>query len=193
MPLTPDHSFDRNYKRIYTPAEGRPIGLRSIDYVRQNPLDVFARLALAENYNRERISPNELHISLPGDFCDHHLTLNWSLSDGLMQSFLVFDFRIPDGRTPNFCELISRLNSRLTVGHFDYWDGDNVLVYRQSHCLPGDARFTTDQAMMMLVAALEAADKAYPACQYFLWAGKSAQDAIETALFDKATRDRGPV
>lgn len=162
--------------------------LVSIDVLAQNPLDVFARLALAENYDRERISDTELHLGLPGEFCDHHVTMSWSPEDTLLQMFLVFDFRPPQARQTDICKLITLLNARLTVGHFDYWESDNAIIYRQSFSLSGGARLNTDQAMTMLAAAQDCAEKAYPACQYFLWADKTPHDAIDCALYDQAIK-----
>ena len=34
--------------------------------MRNNPVDVFARLATAEGYDSERVDLNELHPSVPG-------------------------------------------------------------------------------------------------------------------------------
>ncbi len=174
--------------KMRSTARPRALQLQSIDIVAQNPLDVFARIALAENYDRERLGDNELHLTLPGTWCDHQVTIGWDPQGGLVQIYLLFDFRIPDGRSDAICRLISLLNSRLSVGHFDFWDKDDALVYRQSVCLSGDARLNTAQAMTMLAAALEAAEKGYPASQYMLWGGKSAREAIDCAILERAAR-----
>lgn len=159
--------------------------LRSIDVIVQNPLDVLARLALAEGYDRERTGEDDLHIGLPGYWCDHHVSLSWNGDEGMLQLYLVFETRIPFERAPCIRDLISKLNARLTLGHFDFWDADQALVYRQTTCLSGQARLNTAQAMTMIAAATEAAEKAFPAVQYVLWAGKSSDEAIEQALLDK--------
>ena len=164
--------------------------LQGIDVVVQNPLDVLHRLALAEGFDRERISETELHIGLPGRWCDHHVSFNWAEDTELLQLYLVFDTRIPNERAPCLRDLISKLNARLALGHFDYWDSDNALVYRQTACLSGQARLNTSQAMTLVAAATEAAEKAYPATQYVLWADKTSDEAIEQALVDMAAKGR---
>lgn len=167
---------------------GKALQLQSIDVIVQNPLDVLYRLALAEGFDRERIGDNDLHIGLPGHWCDHHVSFSWKEDEGMLQLYLVFDTRIPDDRAACMRDLISKLNARLTLGHFDYWDGDQALVYRQTTCLSGQARLNTAQAMTVIAAATEAAEKAYPATQYVLWASKTSDEAIEQALFDIAAR-----
>ena len=168
----------------------RPGGIKlsAIDYIRQNPLDIFARIALAEHYDNERLSPFELHISVPGQWCDHHISISWSAGDEMLQMFLVFDGRVPGGRTNDMCRLMALINERLAIGHFDYWGKDDALVYRHAISLAGHAKLSSQQAMAMINSALDAAEKGYPACQYVMWAGKTPEDAIAQALFDKANQ-----
>ena len=173
------------------PASSRfsgALNLKSIDVIVQNPLDGLARLALAEGFDRERIGDNDLHMGLPGRWCDHHVSFTWKEDEGLLQLYLVFETRIPAERAACIRDLISKLNARMTLGHFDYWDADAVLVYRQTTCLSGYARLNTAQAMTLIAAATEAAEKDYPAMQYVLWAGKTPDKAIDQALFDMAVR-----
>ena len=164
--------------------------LSAIDVVAHNPIDVLARLALAEGFDRERIGDHDLHIGLRGHWCDHHISLSHKEGEGLLQLYLVFETRIPKERAPCIRDLISKLNARLALGHFDYWDADQTVVYRQAHCLSGQARMNTAQAMTLIAAAREAAEKAYPALQYVLWAGKASDDAIEQALLDIEVQGR---
>ena len=67
--------------------------------VRNNPIDVFKRLATAENYDYERVDLNELHISLPGLWCDHDISITWNLGTEQVQLFLIFEGRTPGGRS----------------------------------------------------------------------------------------------
>lgn len=164
------------------------IRLSSIDFIRPNPLDTFWRIAIGEGYDKERISTRELHISVPGLWCDHHIALSWSAADEELQLILAFDTRVPGGRTDTLCRLMSLLNERVAVGHFDFWQKDEALVYRHSMSLAGEARLSADQAMAMVASALAAADKGYPACQYVIWAGMNPQEALDTALMERAAR-----
>jgi hypothetical protein len=81
---------------------------------------------------------------------------------------------------------MSLINERLAAGHFDYWDKNEALVYRNSVSLRGGATLRTEQAMDMIALALDAAERGYPACQYVIWAGKSPEDALTSALVDLA-------
>ena len=153
---------------------------------RGNPLDVFERISIAEHYEFERNSKDEIHITLPGLWCHHDLILSWDAKTEAISLFLAFDGRAPGGRTDDMCRLISLINERLTHGHFDFWNQSNALVYRHSHSLRGGAKLLIEQAQDMISQALDAAERGYPASQYVIWAGKSPEDALTSALVDLA-------
>lgn len=154
--------------------------------VRQNPLEVFTRICVAEGYEHERVDINELQVCLPGLWCEHDLSISWNSATEQIQVFLVFDGRMPGGRSDDICRLMSLLNERLVSGHFDYWDKNRCLVYRNSVSLRGGAKLGTEQGLDLLALALDAAERGYPACQYVTWAGKSPEDALTSALVDLA-------
>ena len=161
-------------------------GLSAVLAARENPLSVFERLCIAEHYEYERISDVELHVSLPGLWCHHDVSLTWDGDTEQLQLFLIFDGRTPGGRSDDMCRLMSLINERLTVGHFDFWEKTGTLVYRNAQSLRGGARLKTEQAQDLIALALDAAERGYPACQYVVWAGKSPEDALTSALVDLA-------
>ena len=156
--------------------------------LRQNPLEVFARICIAEGYDHDRVDLNELHISLPGLWCEHEVSLTWNAATEQMQVFLLFEGRMPGGRSDDICRLMSLLNESLAAGHFDYWDKNRSLVYRDSASLRGGAKLGTEQGLDMLAHALDAAERGYPACQYVIWAGKSPEDALSLIHISEPTR-----
>ena len=154
--------------------------------VRANPIDAFVRIATAESYRFERLGENELHIDMHGLHCDHELSVAWTPSEECLSLFIVFDGRIPGGRSDAICRLMSLLNERLVAGHFDYSERTSGLIYRHALSLKGGAKLSTDQALDVMSQALDAAERGYPAAQYVVWAGKSPEDALAEALVDLA-------
>ncbi len=162
--------------------------IRGMQSVRGNPLDVFERLSIAENYDFERVNPGEIHVAVPGLWRDHDISITWQATDEKLQLFLLFDGRVPGGRTDDICRLMSLINENLVAGHFDYWTKEAALVYRNAISLSGGADLKTEQAMDLIACAMDAAERGYPACQYVVWAGKSPEDALTLALVDIAAR-----
>lgn len=153
---------------------------------RHNPIKVFERLCIAESYEYELTKPHEIHLTLPGLWCHHDVVIAWDSDSEKIYLYLAFDGRSPGGRSDDICRLLSLLNERLPIGHFDFWGKNGALVYRNAHSLVGGAVFKTEQAQDMIATAMDAAERGYPACQYVIWAGKSPEDALTSALVDLA-------
>jgi len=60
---------------------------------------------------------------------------------------------MPGGRTDDICRLMSLLNERLISGHFDYWDKNRCLVYRDAASLRGGAKLGLMAVTHLLVGA----------------------------------------
>ena len=155
--------------------------------LRENPTAVFERIALAEGYDLERIELNEIEIAVPGLWCDHDISIIWNPGTEQVQCFLMFEGKTPGGRSDDICRLMSLINENLKTGHFDYSTRHQALVYRNALTLKGGARLQTEQAMDIIASALDAAERGSPACQYVVWAGKSPEDALTSALVDLAS------
>lgn len=161
--------------------------MQTANALRANPLDVFERISVAEHYDYERVSDTEIHLTVPGHWVDHDVSVTWNAAKESVQVFLVFEGRIPGGRSDDICRLMSLINERLAAGHFDFWNKNGALVYRNAQSLRGGAKLRTEQALDMVALALDAAERGYPACQYVIWAGKSPEDALTAALVDLAS------
>lgn len=165
----------------------RPLqSLKGVANIKHNPLDVFKRICIAEQYEYELENSTTLHVSVPGLWCLHDITISWKAEIEQVQIFLSFGDRYPGGRSDDMCRLMSLINERLVSGHFDYWASSGGLIYRNSLSLRGGARLKTEQAQDLIAMALDAAERGYPACQYVVWAGKSPEDALTSALVDIA-------
>ena len=81
-------------------------------------------------------------------------------------------------------ELVGLINQRTWMGHFEVWAEDGEIVFRHSLALPMGERPTLAQAASMIDAAIEAADRYYPAFDFMVRGNKKPQEAIEACLFE---------
>jgi hypothetical protein len=95
-----------------------------------------------------------------------------------------FDLKVPENRTLEVMRLISLINEQMLFGHFDLWERESVIMFRQSLVLAGGLEPTGQQVEVMLNSALEACECYYQAFQYVIWSGTSAQDALNSVLFE---------
>ncbi len=94
------------------------------------------------------------------------------------------DMRTSDVRRVAVLELLAMVNERLSMGHFEHWSDEGVIMYR--HTLPLLDREAPERGEVaaVMVAAAEAIDRFLPAFNFVIWAGKTPKEALEAALFD---------
>jgi len=83
-------------------------------------------------------------------------------------------------------QLISMINEQMWIGHFDLWTKDGIVMYRHALVLAGGLTASRLQCEALLSAALDASERYYPAYQFVVWAGKTAREALEAAVFETA-------
>jgi hypothetical protein len=136
---------------------------------RNNPLAVVEDIAADNNWSFERSGEDEVTIVSKGDWTDYQLSFTWMNEIEALHLACAFDMKI---------------NEQLWVGHFDIWTHTGMIMYRQALVLPGGLTASTAQCETMLVGAIHACERYYPAFQFVVWAGKTAAEAMSAAMFD---------
>lgn len=160
------------------------VSLVEADEFDPNPLDLLEQVASVRDWIFERSHEDELTICVAGEWRDHHISLNWRNDLSGLHVATTLDIRVPYDKRPTIRHLLTLINEQLWSGHFDLWSEDGVLLYRNSLLLCGGAAATPEQCEALLRLAVEACERYYPAIQFVLWAGKSAEDAIAAAMFE---------
>jgi hypothetical protein len=148
-----------------------------------DPLDVVERVLSAENLTFDRTEDGDLAFTLAGDWKDYELWFAWRPEADCLQLCLSIDRRVDKSQRAVACDLANLINQRVWVGHFEVWNDDGELVFRHAMALPEGERPTLAQTASMIDAAMEAADRFYPAFD-FLLAGKSPQEAMDACMFE---------
>jgi hypothetical protein len=95
-----------------------------------------------------------------------------------------FDLSVPEARAAEVYRLVSRINEQMLFGHFDIWESEGAIMYRQTLLLAGGAEPNLEQVEMLMTSALESCETYLPAFQYVIWSGVSAQRALESVMFE---------
>lgn len=148
-----------------------------------NPIDLTEHIASINDWPFERATDDELTVAIAGTWCDYHLSLNWRDDLESLHIACAFDLKVPYPRVAEVYRLLAHINEQLWIGHFDLWAHEGLLLYRHSLMLHG-AEPTPNQCEALIQAALESSERYYQAFQFVIWAGKRAEDAIATAMFE---------
>jgi hypothetical protein len=153
---------------------------------RINPLAVVEDIAADHNWAFERSGEDEVTIVSKGDWTDYQLSFTWMNEIEALHLACAFDMKIPTARRAEVQRLIAAINEQMWIGHFDIWTHTGMVMYRQALVLPDGLIASTAQCETMLVSAIHACERYYPAFQFVVWAGKTAAEAMSAAMFDTA-------
>jgi hypothetical protein len=151
---------------------------------RSNPLAVVEDIASDNNWAFERSGEDEVTIVTKGQWTDYQLSFTWMSEIEALHLACAFDMKIPPARRPEVQRLVAAINEQLWIGHFDLWTHTGMIMYRQALVLPNRMTASTAQCEIMVDGALHACERYFPAFQFVVWAGKSAQEAMNAAMFD---------
>ena len=149
-----------------------------------DPLDVVEHVLNAENLDFDRTEDGDLAFAITGDWKDYELWFAWRPEADCLQLCLSIDVKAPKARRAHMYELLSLINQRVWMGHFECWAEDGEVVFRHSMSMPCGERPTLAQAASMIDAAVEAADRFHPAFDFLLKGGKSPEEAMAACMFE---------
>jgi hypothetical protein len=150
----------------------------------EHPVDVVERIALLRDWAFDRDDPDEISIGVSGRWSEYTVAFTWLSQYEALHLGCGFDFKIPDRRRAETAQLVARINEQLWIGHFDVWSKDNVVMFRHALLLAGGAEPGDAQCEAALANAIDACERYYQAFQFVVWAGKTAEEALEGALVD---------
>src|SRR5471032_1322909 len=154
------------------------------DEQRINPLDVVERLATGNDWSFERSSDDEITILVTGKWTDYQLSYTWMGDIEALHLACAFDMKVPERRRAEVQTLISLINERLWVGHFDLWIKEGIVMYRHALVLAGGTEASGKQCEALLGTALDTCERYFTAFQFVVWAGKLAREALDAAMFE---------
>jgi hypothetical protein len=153
---------------------------------RMNPLDVVERMASTNDWSFERAGEDEITIVVAGKWTDYQVSFTWMYDIEALHLACAFEFKVPERCRPEVGLLISMINEQLWVGHFDLWVKDGLVMYRHALVLAGGVTASNRQCEALLATALDACERYFPAFQFVVWSGKSAREALDSAMFETA-------
>jgi len=152
------------------------------------PLDLIEQIVSAHDWPYDRRSEEEMTVFVAGTWAEYSLHFAWNEDAahafGGLQFVCAFDGRLPQGAHAGVYELLARINAQMWLGHFDIALEESLLMYRHGVLLPDSVGATVEQCENLIEIALTECDRYYQAFQFVLWGGKSAEEAMASALFD---------
>lgn len=149
-----------------------------------NPLDIVEEIVNANEWPFERSSDDELIVEIGGRWCDYRLYFVWQPDVSAMQFSCQFDMKVQHGRRNSINDLLAAVNARLWLGHFDVCAEEHTPMFRQTMLMRGARAASVEQLEDLVEIALSECERFYPAFQFVIWGGKTAEEAVTAAILD---------
>lgn len=149
-----------------------------------NPVDLIEQIAATRDWAFERSGEDEITISMTGSWCDYNVSLSWMGDLEALHLACAFDFKVNERRKSEVMRLLALVNEQLWLGHFDLWQSEGLVMYRNALLLTEGMEAGAGQLEAMLSAAIDACERYYQAFQFVIWAGKTPDEALAAVLFE---------
>jgi hypothetical protein len=147
------------------------------------PLDIVEGMAAGNNWPFERTEENEIMISVAGELANYEVAFTWMGDLEALHLACEFELKVPEPRRSEVGRLVLLINEQLWIGHFDVWK-EGMILFLHALVLAGNVQATASQCECMFGTALDTCERYYTAFQFVIWAGKSAREAMDAAMFD---------
>jgi len=151
---------------------------------RSSPLDVVEHMAAGNNWPFERAGEDEIGLVVTGRWTNYQVSFTWMNEIETLHLACAFDMKVPEPRLADVQKLIALINEQMWIGHFDVWTQSGVVMFRHALVLAGGVAASGRQCEAVLASALDSCERYFPAFQFVIWAGKSAREAMESAMFE---------
>ena len=151
---------------------------------RGSPLDVVEHMAAGNNWPFERAGEDEIGLVVTGRWTNYQVSFTWMNDIETLHLACAFDMKVPEPRLADVQKLIRLINEQMWIGHFDVWTQNGVVMFRHALVLAGGVTASGRQCEAVLASALDSCERYFPAFQFVIWAGKSAREAMESAMFE---------
>ena len=161
------------------------MSLIEYEFERQlNPVDMIEYVASNNDWSFERSGEDEIAMSVEGRWSDYHVSFSWMEDFEALHLACSFDVDVNDSRINEVVKLLFLINGQILMGHFDLWQQEGAVIFRQSLLLAGGAEPTNQQVEVLLSSALETCELYFQAFQFVLQSDMDARGVMETVLFE---------
>ena len=154
------------------------------EIVATNPIDLVEEIVLANEWPHDRSSDEEMVVEISGRWCDYRLLFVWQEEISALHFSCSFDMKVPKARKLPVYELLAIVNEKMWLGHFDVCSDTGLPMFRHAVLLRGAMGASVEQIEDLVDMALTECERFYPAFQFVIWGGKTAEEAVISAMIE---------
>ena len=155
-----------------------------IDNFFQNPIDVVENVIHSRKWNFSRSADHELVAELASHLCLYRLYFSWSKQIRAINFTVTFDLKFPKIKSKQVYELLSKINEKLWIGHFDVTSRNGIPAFRHTVLEPHGNEILYNQLEDLVDIAVYECEKYYPAFQLILFEDSAPQEALDLCVIE---------
>ncbi len=147
-----------------------------------HPIDIVENLAEHHDWDFDRVGDDQIAMAVVGQWRTYSITLAWSAYDETLRLICTFEMEPPEAKLPLVYETLNRANDMCWTGAFTFWAEQRLMVYRYGLLLAGGQMANADQIDRLIVAAVTASERFYPAFQLVSWGDQTPEESMKVAI-----------
>lgn len=151
---------------------------------KSHPVDLIEQVADIHDWSFERTARDEITVCVEGHWTNYHIAFSWMEEQEALHLSCSFDLAVSKNRHEEIRRLLLAINSKLLMGHFDFWEECGSIIYRQTLLLSGGVHPSDAQVESLLINALEVCETYFSAFQMVAWSSVPASLSLQYAMFE---------
>lgn len=147
-----------------------------------HPIDIVENVAENHAWQFDRVADDQIAMAVEGQWRTYSITLAWSGYDETLRLICAFEMEPPINRLPQVFDTLNLVNDKCWTGAFTYWRDQRLMVFRYGLVLAGGQIVVPEQIDQLIVSAVTASERFYPAFQLVAWGGHTPEDAMGVAI-----------
>ncbi|MGB0438734.1 MAG: YbjN domain-containing protein [Paracoccaceae bacterium] len=149
-----------------------------------HPINIVEALACTHAWEFDRITDDQIAMSIEGQWRTYAITLVWCETDQTLRLLCTFEMAPPAEALPKLYEGLNAVNDRSWCGSFTWWADHQVMIFRYGLMQAEDVLATPDQIDRMIMAAVTTCERYYPAFQLMIYDDQTPEQALQIAIAD---------
>ena len=148
----------------------------------KNPIDVIEEVVLANGWEYDIDENRNIHVEIGGNWCDYQLSYGLNDTGNIVYLSCALDIKVTKRSSHEIYKLLTDINQKLALGHFEVWMEDGWPIFRHSILISNNNTLCKSQIEEISLIALEECERFYPAFQFLLWDNKNAEDSLQNLM-----------
>ncbi len=152
--------------------------------IRNNPIDFIEEYVLNDDIEKFRGSPDEITIFSKGMWRNYDISFKWDSKKKIIEINSCFDISKKNRISKSIYSLISNVNSRATVGFFNYSSKLNTIFFSYKISVKGQNFISIEQIQDFIDIVINECDRFFPVFFVFFHKKQDPIKALDIALLD---------